>query len=254
MKTRLSFMTLALAALGLASCGGVVGNGQVETETRHVQRFDAISLGGSGSLSVHRGDFKVEVSCDANILPYILTEVVGTELQIGVRPGVSILSPTKLHYEVSLPELSGLKVSGSGRAEAEAFSGKDVRLTVSGSGDIAGDFAYERADVLVSGSGSMRIKGVFDASSVKISGSGGAAIRGSTTSLDLATSGSGHFDGKDFAAQTAQARCSGSGGGEIRAATSLDARLSGSGRLSYWGNPQVEVSSSGSGRLRRAGD
>lgn len=254
MNYRFSLLSLAMAALGLASCGGVVGNGKIETESRNVRGFHSISLGGSGSLAVHKGDFRVEVTGDSNLLPYIVTELVGSELVIGVRPGVNIINSSRLHFEVSLPELAGLKVSGSGRAIADPFSGKDLRLGVSGSGSIEAEPDYANGELSLSGSGRIKLKARFSALTAKLSGSGDIGLQGSSDSLDLSISGSGRFDGKDFSVDKALAKLSGSGKGEVRVASSLGARLSGSGRLAYWGNPRIDASANGSGGLRKAGD
>lgn len=254
MNYRFRILSLAVAALGLASCGGVVGNGKIATESRNVQGFQAISLGGSGSLAVHRGDFKVEVTGDSNLLPYIITERVGSELVIGVRPGVNIINSSRLHFEVSLPELTALKVSGSGKVSVDPFAGKDLRLGVSGSGSIQAELDYASMDLSVSGSGDMRLKARLSSLTARMSGSGNLSLQGSSDSLDLGLSGSGHFDGKDFPVDKATVKLSGSGEGALRVASSLSARLSGSGRLAYWGNPRIDASANGSSGLRKAGD
>lgn len=231
-----------------------MGNGRVQTELRQLPAFHSLALSSSGSVSVHRGDFRVELSADSNILPYMLTEVVGGELIIGLRPGVTVINPSKLHYEISMPELSGFKISGSGKAEVDAFEGQDLRLVLSGSGSLQGDFSYEKADLLVSGSGKARLSAKLADTRVKLTGSGGVELIGASDSLDLLVSGSGRFDGVSFPVGRAQAKLAGSGSAELRVAETLDAQLSGSGRLSYWGKAQVESSVVGSGKLRRLGD
>lgn len=57
----------------------VLGNGQVQTENRAVAAFSRVAVGGSGTLRVHRGPCKVEVTSDSNILGLITTEVSGGE-------------------------------------------------------------------------------------------------------------------------------------------------------------------------------
>ena len=101
--------------IGLKSFGLVSGNGKVTTEERAVSGFTAVSLSGSGSLRVHEGGFKVEVIADSNILPYIVTELVGTELRIGFKPGIGIARTTRLEFDVTMPGLAGIRVSGLGQ-------------------------------------------------------------------------------------------------------------------------------------------
>ena len=126
-KIILLIVMAALVAVAYADI--IVGNGRVETESRKVAAFSSISLNGSGTLRVHRGSLKVEITSDSNILPYITATVSGDELRIGVEPFNSIMSATKLQFDVSLPELRGVGVAGSGnvlrrRLQRRGFPGE----------------------------------------------------------------------------------------------------------------------------------
>jgi hypothetical protein len=250
---------LIVAALGVAgfvlvSCVGARGNGNVTTEKRELPSFSSLSLSGSGTLRLKKGDFKVLVITDSNLQPAILTEVRGKTLYIGARPGVGPLWPTKLEYEVSLPSLDGIGVSGSANVDSEDFSGSALDLDMSGSGSIDGAFSYAKANMRVSGSGSLNTKGSFGSLECHLSGSGRARLSGLASSLIVGLSGSGSLDGREFSADTVEVRASGSGAAEIRAKESIEARMSGSGSLHYWGNPKVDARTSGSGQVERLGD
>lgn len=246
-----AFIALALASL--SACSGTVGNGTVTTEKRELSGFTSIDLSGSGKLTVHRGDFKVLVTTDSNLQSSILTEVSGKELRIGTRPGAVVL-PTRLEYEVSLPGIEGMELSGSGSAALDPFEGSDFRAGLSGSGSLSADLAYSRTRVTVSGSGEVVMKGSLGALDVDISGSGQIRASGKASGLGIGVSGSGQFDGRDLEASSARVRVSGSGDIDLRAADELAADLSGSGSLTYWGNPRLSAHTSGSGRITRAGD
>jgi hypothetical protein len=253
------YAALIVAALGgagfaLVSCVGARGNGNVTTEKREVPAFSSLSLSGSGKLRLKKGDFKVLVITDSNIQSSILTEVRGETLHIGAKPGALPLWPTELEYEVSLPNLDGISVSGSTNVDSEDFSGSTLDLEMSGSGSINGAFSYAKANMRVSGSGSLNAKGSFGSLECHLSGSGRARLSGLASSLLVGLSGSGSLDGREFSADTVEVRASGSGAAEIRAKESIEARMSGSGSLRYWGNPKVDARTSGSGRIERVGD
>jgi hypothetical protein len=230
------------------------GNGEVATEERFVTAFKAIILRGFGSLRVHRGEQRIEISCDSNILPFISTAVSGGELRIGLKPLAWALRTSGLDIDVTLPELSGLGVSGSGSASVDAFSGEGFLGSVSGSGTVSAVLDYARATFVVSGSAGL--SGVVAASGLELrsSGSGAVTLVGSTEHAVLKLSGSASVSAKDFGAAEADVDMSGSGRVELRAAKILRARLSGSSELRYWGDPSVASRLSGSGRIKGLGE
>jgi hypothetical protein len=253
MRTFIVSAMLMAVALG-ASADIVIGNGKVETESRNLPAFRSILFSGSGTLRVHKGGRKVEITSDSNILPYIITEVSGGELRIGFAPDLTIRKPSKLSFDVTLPELSGLRLSGSGEAYVDAFSGDSFTAELSGSGGIKADLDYGKVSLRSSGSGG------FDAAvkarefRFRCSGSGGAVIDGRADSADIELSGSGEVGARDFAVGEASLRMSGSGRVEIRASKSLKVEVSGSGEVRYWGNPSLTQRVSGSARISKAGD
>jgi hypothetical protein len=244
---------LAAAALG-AYADVVVGNGKVETERRNVPAFSSISVGGSGTLRVHRGTRKVEITSDSNILPYVTTTVEGGELKIGFKPFTSIMKSTKQEFDITLPDFTGLRLSGSGDAYIDAFSGDTFSATVSGSGGVKAELDYTTVALNASGSGGFDANVKADKFDLRCTGSGSAFLRGSSSRAAITISGSADVGGRDFAANDARVVISGSGNVDIRTAKSLDASLSGSGRIRYWGNPSISQRVSGSGSISKAGD
>lgn len=245
---------LGIAAFLLVACAGGRGNGRVTTERRELPAFSSISVGGSGKLHVKKGDFKVLVVTDSNLQSAVLTAVRGSTLYIGVKPGQTLFWPTRLEYEVSLPDLEGLSLSGSADADSEAFAGPALDCRISGSGSLSGPFSYEKARVEMSGSGSLDLDGSFGSLELGVSGSGRARLSGKASELRAELSGSGSLEGGDFSADRVRVGVSGSGSASVRARESLEARLSGSGQLRYWGTPKLDARSSGSGSIKRAGD
>jgi Protein of unknown function (DUF2807). len=230
------------------------GNGDIETEERFLTAFDSISMGGSGKLRVHRGDFKVTVTGDSNVLPAVSTIVSEGELKLGMKALSCVLKLSELVFDVSLPELSGLRIAGSGSAEADAFSGDEIVAQISGSGTLCATLDYGRVQVRSSGSGGFEGTIAAKEFELHLSGSGSAKLLGSAERADIRISGSGAVLAPEFATKEARLSASGSGRAELRAARSIDAQLSGSGELKYWGDPEVRQRVSGSGRVYKAKD
>jgi hypothetical protein len=242
------------AGLTIVSADIVSGNGRVESERRTVAAFSSINVSGSGTLRVHRGGQRVELTCDSNILPYITTSVAGDELSIGFKPFTSILHVTKLQFDVTLPELEGLLVTGSGDAYVDAFKGRAFKAGVSGSGGVKADLDYGTIELRCTGSGGFDATVKAGRLDLRCTGSGEAYLRGSADRAEFTISGSGALGARNFEAAEARVIISGSGAAELRVSKSLDALLSGSGGFKYWGNPQINQRVSGSGRIYKAGD
>jgi hypothetical protein len=232
----------------------LIGNGEIASEERFVPAFDSISMTGFGSLRVHRGERRIGISCDSNLLPYVVTAVSGGRLRIGLKPLTWVLKTAHLEVDVALPELRGLDVSGSGSAVVDAFSGEGFRGSISGSGAISATLDYAHATIRVSGSGGFSGAVAASGLDLRSSGSGSTKLVGSAEHAVMRCSGSSVLSAKDFAAAEADVEMSGSGRAEIRAAKILRSRLSGSSELRYWGGPSLASRVSGSARIRKLGD
>ena len=259
MRSSLVFFPIAVAALVLQSCSfgspvPVIGNGSSSAESRSVGAFDSVEVSGSGTLRVHKGDQAVTITADSNILPYITTSVSGTALKIGVKDFSNLQPSSALEYDVTLPSLAGVTLSGSCSGVVDAFSGPSFSASTSGSGNIAAELSYDSVSLSSSGSGNYSASMTTSSLSYSSSGSGSAVLTGTAAAARLSLSGSGYVDAKDLATANAALRISGTGSVKIRASASLDAILSGIGSVSYWGNPTVSARVGGIGSVAKAGD
>ncbi|MFO7622373.1 MAG: head GIN domain-containing protein [Bacteroidales bacterium] len=205
-------------------------------ETRNARNFSRISYGVPGTLYVSLGsEYKVVIEGRSDILREIETEVTGDRLVIKQRNWRFSMRDTRITVYVTMPEISGLSVSGSGRAEI-----KDPVTT-------------GRLDLSVSGSGRLYTSKV-DVKELKcsISGSGDIIMDngGRADEADISISGSGNFTGESLTADEMSARISGSGSCSCNVSESLNASISGSGNITYSGNPRINARVSGSGRVR----
>src|ERR1700730_10817374 len=181
----------------------VAGSGKITTEPKTVSGFSAVSLSGSGQVTIEQtGMDSLTVTTDDNLLPYIKTDVKGDTLELGLNDSMTQLRPTQgIVFRLTAKSLEGLDISGSGKADAKGLDPDHLRIKISGSGEVS--------------------------------------AQGTANDLDLRISGSGGYRGEDMRSRRATIDISGSGGAVIAASETLKADVSGSGSIEYLGDPQV---------------
>lgn len=225
---------LSVFFLALMSVAGTA-IGQSETkETRDVKDFTKVSFGVSGTLYINFGsEFKVVLEGEKRFLDDIITEVSGGKLVIK-KDNWKFNMNEKITAYVTMPELKGLGVSGSGKAEVkDPVKTSDLDLSVSGSGKLqASEISVSNLNCSISGSGDIILEG------------------GSAKDSEISVSGSGDYIGESVKLGTAVVHISGSGNCTCNVTESLKASVSGSGNVTYEGNPRVDAHVSGSGKVR----
>lgn len=202
-----------------------------------VGNFSELSLGIAANLYLKQGsNTQVEIECDDDIFEDIEIEVKGDRLVIKKEGSWSWGSgwrKSEVTIYITMDKIEGLSVSGSGNIEGEGkLRTGDVRLSVSGSGDMDLEIESDELDMRISGSGSIRLNGTAEEAEARISGSG-------------------RVKAEDLTVKTFEARISGSGSCYITATDEINASISGSGSVYYAGDPKRVISnSSGSGKVR----
>jgi len=229
-------MKRALLLLVIISLGYGFSTGQSIKETRDLKGFTSVGFGIAGNLYIKIGPrFSVELEGNKGDLREVETVVSGDRLQIK-HQNWRYNFKNKVNVYITMPELKGLGVSGSGKAEIlDALKGEDLDLSVSGSGNLfTAELAVENLECSISGSGNIRL--------------GGGTVKDAGVSI----SGSGNFQGDMVKCETMEVRVSGSGNCTCNVTQSLEAGVSGSGNVTYKGNPRIDARVSGSGRVRSA--
>jgi hypothetical protein len=215
----------------------IQGSGVMVEEQRDLRGYDQISFSAGGIMEVIQGEQEgVRVIVDENLVEYLIIEVRGDELRLGVKPGYSLAPSQPLHFTVFVRELSEISTSGSGEVRIEGLTSE--RLALSGSG--LAKFSLQDLQA-----GELR---------VSISGSGTGQVDGAVERLDLEISGAGNFQAENLQASQAQVQISGAGNAVVWVSESLEAQVSGSGNVSYYGSPQVNQQVSGVGEVNRLGE
>ncbi|WP_217601755.1 head GIN domain-containing protein [Chitinophaga sp. GbtcB8] len=238
MKSKLPFLLLLAIPLCVASCdvtgqNRVKGSGNVSKEERSVGEFKTLSVKGSMNVYVTQGPVKSAViEAEDNIIPLILLEKEGDELVIRTKPHTNIDTKRDMKVYVTTPDLSDIRLAGSGDIKLEnQISNRDaIEVSVSGSGNVSGAL------------NAPHVKG-------SISGSGDMSLSGESKELEIGIAGSGNFKGEDLMAETANINIAGSGNANVHASVTLDAKIAGSGNVYYKGSPQVSSKVVGSGSV-----
>jgi len=235
-----------------------VGNGDAQTRTINLDAFDTVEFSGVSDLVYvqTKGEFRVEITIDSNLMEYIEVEQNGDQLTIDTSLFVNIIPTVQDVITVYAPELLALELSGTGDFTAAGISADSRDLVILNSG--TGDCSIETlaADSLVftsSGTGGVSLNNVLLSGRLNYtsSGTGSATVTGSASTLSLTKSGTGDFDGRELAVSTANVTCSGTGSAYIRTSGGISGTLSGTGNLYCYGNGISWVLDTGTGSVIR---
>jgi hypothetical protein len=226
---------LSVVIIALTLTNGLSNGQSIVKETRDVSGFTKVSFGVSGNLYINFGsEFKVVLEGERALLEDIETEVSGGRLVVKKENWRMNLNE-KVTVYITMPKISGLGVSGSGKAEIkDAVKAENLDLSVSGSGKLfTTDIVANEVNCHISGSGDIILGG-----------------NGNADRSDISISGSGNYVGETLKIESADISISGSGNCTCNVTGSLKASVSGSGNVSYLGNPRLDARVSGSGRVR----
>lgn len=258
-SSRLFIALVVLLSLILTGCvgsgTGVVGSGKLKTETRSVSGFQGVTLDGIGDVDLRIGPTaSLTVEAEENILPYLITEVVGEQLVISTKPLTVLQTTQPIRYTVTATDLKKVEINGSGNVVLHDLAAQDLELTLNGSGDLTADGSVERLKVDTSGSGDVALyKLTAQDLEVTTSGSGDITASGTAERFTATLAGSGMLQAAELKASVAKVSATGSGDATVWATDSLEASTMGSGDIIYYGEPKVTVDSTGSGDVKSGG-
>lgn len=228
------------ASAATGACGQMHHEGAGPTVSRNYQvgNFQQIEVAGPYDVTVKTGgNAAVSAQGSQNLLDRTTVEVQGNKLVIRPeeRHGFSFFSfRTRGHanFTVTVPQLSGAAIAGSGDIHVDRVQGGDFEGSVAGSGGL---------DV-----------GTIDVQALKLSigGSGSAkAGAGKAQSADYSIGGSGDIDAGGV--QTQQSKISIAGSGSVKANASAAANVSimGSGDVNVAGGAKCTINKAGSGSV-----
>lgn len=223
-----------VSLFSLASCSYTSGSGNIVSETRSVDTFTGISVGGSFDVEVRKGPVtEVRVEADDNIMKYIETSVSGNTLRIRTRD-LHNYSDVTMKVFITTPALTELRASASAEI--------DIKDVLTGTGKL-----YFNA------SSSGTINAEVDAPEIETDASSGASIHlsGKTRTHSAEASSGADIKTFDLLSENTKANASSGATVQVHASVSLKATASSGGNVEYRGAASVDRSVSSGGSVER---
>lgn len=263
----LSLLLTLLFSLSLQAANKFM---DVDTQSRNVSQFTAISLMCSADVYITQGNTQeVTVKADSRNINMLQTRVENGTLIIDTKKHFGSLSFHVLEVHITVKQLDKISDFGSGDVKVKGgFKSNDLVVSLHGSGDFNGDLNVQNMKLNVRGSGDANfhgVKGTFQLSvmgsgdvegydlqletcGIESMGSGDVELTGAAKELSLSQKGSGDFNGYGLKTESVNISNYGSGDALVNASQSIRARLFGSGDVLYRGGAdKVNVSAMGSG-------
>ncbi len=208
---------------------GISSEGPSVTKKMDLPAFTGIVTSNSGDINITQGNQSFEVTSAANIIDNLDLEVKDNVLHIGFKKSVKRLKT--LNFNISIPSLHLIKMTGSGNLHAKGFD------------------TQQELYLAMTGSGNMNVDNGANDLSVKLSGSGNINVSGKADKGSFIVTGSGNIRAKDMVMSGAEAKVTGSGGIALACNDDLNANITGSGSIDVYGKPNIRSRVTGSGSV-----
>lgn len=214
------------------------GSGNIITEDRNVQDFNAIQLSYPGQVVIRQGTVEsLNIQAEDNVVADIRTQVVNGILGIeAVRDGHLRVVPTKpVKITIVVKDLAELDFESAGEVRVENLKTDALKAMLDGAGTLNfGDLQVKTLSCTLDGAGSINASGTAD-------------------SVDVRVDGFGSFSGADLHSQTGTIHVDGAGSATVWVDASLTAVINGLGSINYYGDAQVTKSVDGLGSVNHLG-
>jgi hypothetical protein len=232
---RIPILLVVMALLAGCAVGSITGSGKIVTHDETFTDFNRLDISDGFFVDVQQGDsFSVVIRVDDNLVEYLQVVKRGSTLQIGLKPGrIYDLLDATLEADVTMPELTGLDLSGGSHVTLSGF--KSVQAL--------------DADL----SGGSHLQGVVEAGDARFEISGGShvTLSGSAGDLMVNASGGSHARLADLAVADAEVDASGGSHVTVNPSGSLDADASGGSQVRYLGSPTLgRIDADGSSSIK----
>jgi len=235
------FVAPVLAAAALAGCHAHFdeGGGATVSKNYRVGNFQQIEVAGPYEVEVRTGSSpSVSASGSEKLLEHTQVEVEGDKLVIHPENQRGFFHwgwghHGKAHFVVTVPQLSGATIAGSGGITVDKIAGNAFE------GEIAG-------------SGGLQLTSV-EVQSLKLSIGGSGDIKvgaGRAKAIEYGIAGSGSIDAGGITAEQAKISIAGSGSVKANATATANVEVMGSGDVNVSGGAKCTVSKAGSGNVR----
>lgn len=210
------FLTLvySMCIMLFVSCSidSITGSGNLTSEIRNLNSFNAVSVVGVFEVNIIQGDTQsVEIIADDNVISHVRTKIENGILKLYLDNNHNYKN-ISVSANITAVSLAGIKNEGSGEIVISQVSQPNLFY-------------------------------------VNNKGSGNISFSGFSSGLNVRNEGSGTLSGFGFVTSTCDVELVGSGDLEITCEIELNVSISGSGNVFYNGNPTVNSNIDGSGNV-----
>lgn len=198
--------------------------------------FTSINVSGGFDLYISQGDDEsVKLILDRELEKYLVVEIKGDALKIKLKSHIKFglfKKSTPLKAIVVVKDIKSIYVSGGGNINTNKLISKNLRIGLSGGGDLNIDTSVDKLFCEISGGGDMIVKG--DANSQEISLSGGGNLNSQIDAKVSKLHLSGGGDASIYCNNSVSLKAYLSGGGDVKLKGTvkvLEAGLSGGGDI-----------------------
>lgn len=228
------FALLLLSLCILSSCRHTTGSGIIITETRKVNDFNAVSVGGGFEVEVRIGAAtSVVVEADDNIMEYISTTTENNTLKISTED-LHNYSDVHMKVLITTPGLVSVKASASAKVIVEDVLKSANRLSFK---------ASSGASILAE----------IDAPQVQSDASSGASvtISGKTRQYSAEASSGAEIKSFNLLSENTTVSASSGASASVHASVTLKASASSGASITYQGGANVTPNISSGGSINK---
>jgi len=202
----------------------------IEKETRNVAAFTNIKVGGAFEVFIKQtGTPGVVVEADSDVLPYIVTEVTGSTLKIGMKsPHPNTWNDVHtLNVYITVADLNALSLSGAVEVTTQsAIKGENIEMEISGAVEVDLNLQYQKLSMDISGASEIKLAGQVE-------------------EVNIGASGASELDAFELLVKDLSLTASGATEAYVNASGTLKISASGACDVRYKGNASVNAHTSG---------
>ena len=258
LKSRLHWIFVCLWLVGLAALAGcnvqmITGSGNVVTREFDYSDFNQVEISHAFEGAITQGaEYRVVVRVDDNLEQYLLAEQAGDRVRIGLEDVLNVGQAT-MEYEITMPSLAALDLSGAAQAQLSGFTSSDAfEGEASGASRMAGDLTSGNTRLHASGASTIALDGDRGDAQLEASGASTITLTGQGGTLAANASGASTIDLEAFPTTSANATASGASNVTVNTTGRLDADASGASNIHYLGQPALgDIEESGGSNVEQ---
>jgi hypothetical protein len=252
----LKISIILLSVASLSSCeefifNGIEGDGPIVSREIETEKVEGITLGIPAIVYITRGDTqRMTIDAQENIQNNI--ECYNSNGLLKLKFNQPVFSSIPVTVHLTIQSLKEATITGSGSiVTRNCFeTTEQLRINISGSGDIDLNANAQSVKILISGSGNLKLITNTNHIDAEINGSGDINLQGGYSELsEFYLKGSGNINGYALNSKSCYIEAYGSGNAKLTISEILNIKIFGSGDVYYKGYPAVSAKIGGSGKV-----